>query len=141
MFRYKDYSVPAIEAEVDNNGNVINPSIVDQFDAQPFMMGENGFHRHPMSIIVKEEESDLRNMLLERLQEQSLQKGFDDSVPVSDIVQQIIPRRVQTAASLRDFVGTMNKGTIADFVNSLKPKDEVKEVVKDSSDVKEIKTE
>lgn len=139
MFRYKDgFKVPTIEPQKDKNGNVIDPSPVDQFDAQPFIMGENGFQRHPMSVITKMEESDLRTMLLDRLQEMSQTKGFDPDTPVHDILEQIIPRYVQTAASLRDYVGSMEKGSIADFTKKLKEqevKEQPKEVVEPAPSV------
>lgn len=129
MFRYKDgYKVNPIKADYDKNGNMIEPSPVDQFDAQPFMMGENGFQRHPMSVITKMEESDLRQALLDRLTEMEQSKGFDPDTPVQDILSQIIPRYVQTASSMRDYVGAMEHGTIADFTKKLREQ-EVKEPI------------
>lgn len=122
----KTKDVPEIVAPVDANDNLIGVQAVDQFDAQPFMMGENGFHRHPISVIMHEENADLRDALLARLDEIKSDSGFDSSVPVGDIIRQIVPRYAQLPSAMREVLSYQSAKSVDEFISKLKKPDEIK---------------
>lgn len=125
----KNKDVPEIVAPTDDNGNLIGVQSVDQFDGQDFMMGENGFHRHPMSVIMHEENEELRDALLARLDEIKSDGGFDSSVPVGDIIRSIIPRYAQLPSSMREVLSYQSAKSVDEFVSKFKKPEQVKEPV------------
>lgn len=94
-------------------------SVVDQFDAQPFMRGENGFNRNIISQIMAAESMDLKQMLLQKLGDLSKAPGFDPSTPVQDVLDSVVPRNVQTSSSMRDWLSVHDK-SIGKYVDGLK---------------------
>lgn len=94
-------------------------SVVDQFDAQPFMRGENGFNRNIISQIMAAESMELKQMLLQKLGDLSKAPGFDPSTPAKDVLDTVIPRNVQTASSMRDWLSANDK-SIGKYVDGLK---------------------
>lgn len=94
-------------------------SVVDQFDAQPFMRGENGFNRNIISQIMAAESMELKQMLLSKLGDLSKANGFDPDTPARDILDQVIPKNVQTASAMRDWLSANDK-SIGKYVDGLK---------------------
>lgn len=94
-------------------------SAVDQLDAQPFMRGANGFNRNIISQIMAAESMELKEMLLQKLGDLSKSSGFDANVPAQEILDSIIPRNVQTASSMRDWLSANDK-SIGKYVEGLK---------------------
>lgn len=43
---------PEIQPELDKDGRVARVSVVDQFDGQEFMLGDNGFKRSDISAYI-----------------------------------------------------------------------------------------
>ena len=58
-----NYLIPIEELVYDKDelGRPKNAQPVDQFDAQDFMMAENGFKRNDVSALMKAESDDLKN--------------------------------------------------------------------------------
>lgn len=92
-------------------------SVVDQFDAQPFMRGENGFNRNIISQIMAAESMELKQMLLDRLGDLK-SSGFDMSTPASDVLATVIPKNVQTSSSMRDWLVSHDQ-SIGKYVDAL----------------------
>lgn len=107
--------------------------IVDQFDANDFAHGENGFPRSLISQIMHSESLELQEMLIKRLGEVNSSdefKGMTDE----EIVKRCIPRNVQTCASLRDFIGHMEDKGLEKSLSDNKAKlEKLKESVSESS--------
>lgn len=124
MFVNKEYNAAlAARAEIDfsidlEGKNTIPLSVVDQFDAQPFMRGENGFNRNVISQILAAESQDLREMLLSRIGKDQNFGGFDKNTPASEVIAQTMPRNCQTASSCRDWVSFHDK-SIGKYVDDL----------------------
>lgn len=100
---------------------------VDQFDAQPFMRGENGFNRNVISQIMAAESEDLRAMLLQRINsEPAGYAGYPKDTPADIVIDAIMPRCVQTASSCRDWISSHDK-SIAKYTDDLqKQYDDIK---------------
>lgn len=94
-------------------------SVVDQLDAQPFMRGENGFNRNIISQIMAVESMELKQMLLAKLGDLSKANGFDPDTPARKIIDTIMPKYVQTAASTRDWLSDHDE-SIGKYVDGLK---------------------
>lgn len=94
-------------------------SVVDQFDAQPFMRGENGFNRNIISQIISAESMELKQLLLQKLGDLSKAPGFDPSTPAQDVLDTVVPRNVQTSSSMRDWLSVHDK-SIGKYVDGLK---------------------
>lgn len=83
-----------------------NVQVVDQFDANDFAHGENGFPRSLISQIMSAESDELKQILIKRLSEVKSSDEFKGMID-EEIVKHCIPRNVQTCSSLRDFIGHM----------------------------------
>ena len=80
--------------------------VVDQFESNDFAHGENGFPRSLISQIMHAESEELQNMLLKRLSDVKVSdenKGKTNE----QIIRETLPRYVQSASSLRDFLGSI----------------------------------
>lgn len=115
---------------------------VDQFDAQPFMRGENGFNRNVISQIMAAESEDLRAMLLQRINSDPAgYAGYPKDTPAELVVDATMPRYVQTASSCRDWISSHDK-TIAKYADDLQKQyddiknREAKEVISFENDTK-----
>ena len=95
--------------------------VVDQYDANDFAHGENGFPRSLISQIMSAESDELKQMLIKRLTEV---KSSDEFKGMSDeeIVKRCVPRNVQTCASLRDFMGHMKDDGLEKALDEYKSK-------------------
>ena len=95
-----------LNIERDSLGRPINAQVVDQFDAQPFMMSENGFRKNDISILMSAQSEDLKMSILSRLTE--LQDSGSDLSGLTDaqVCDLIVPRYAQGAAEFRDWVAS-----------------------------------
>lgn len=94
-------------------------SAVDQLDAQPFMRGENGFNRNIISQIMAAESIELKQMFLAKLGDLSKANGFDPNTPAREILDSVVPKNVQTASAMRDWLSANDK-SIGKYVDGLK---------------------
>ena len=92
--------------------------VVDQFDAQPFMRGENGFNRNIVSQILAAESQELREMLLSRIGKDQDYGGFPKDTPADYVLDNTMPRNCQSTSSCRDWVSSHDK-TIAKYADDL----------------------
>ena len=95
--------------------------VVDQFEANDFAHGENGFPRSLISQIMHAESEELQNMLLKRLSDV---KVSDENKGKSNeqIIRETLPRYVQSASSLRDFLGSIEGDGLEKAVDAYKAK-------------------
>ena len=89
---------------------------VDQFDSEPFMMGENGFRRSDISILMSAQSDDLKRSIANRLQEIQVQFP-DQSLSDAELAQMAIPRYAQSASGFRDWAASIEKSGFAKSVN------------------------
>lgn len=103
----------------DSVGRPVGAQPVDQFDAQPFMMGENGFRRSDIAILVNAESDDLKRAVAARLSE--VQSDFpDQSLSDEQLAQLTIPRNVQSSSMFRDWSAQLEHSGFAKSVNAFK---------------------
>lgn len=120
MFPFtKTKDVPSIEAKLNKDGRVARVSAVDQFDGQDFMMGENGFKRSDISAYMHAESQKLKDAILARMQEVDLPEGYPADTPVSEIINQIIPKYCNTSASVREFIANIPDKSWDEYQKSL----------------------
>ena len=104
--------------ERDSNGLPKNAQPVDQFDAQPFMLGENGFRSSDVSLLMKAESDDLKMAIASRMQEIK-SSGVDLSQYKDEqIAQMTIPRYVNSAAQFRDWAASLEHSGFAKQVDA-----------------------
>lgn len=111
-------SVDKLVIEKDSSGRPKNAQPVDQFDAQPFMLGENGFRSNDVSLLMKAESEDLKMQIASRMQEIK-NSGVDLSgYTDEEIARMTIPRYVNSAAQFRDWAASLDKSGFAKQVES-----------------------
>lgn len=124
--------------ELDSVGRPVGSQPVDQFDSQPFMMGENGFRRSDISILMSSQSDDLKSAIAARMTE--IKSNFpDQSLSDSELAKMAYPRYAQGYADTRDWMASLDKSglskAIDSYVEANKPKESEKEVI-DFSDSK-----
>lgn len=102
--------------ERDSFGNPLHGQVVDQFDAQPFLQGENGFRRNDISILRAAESAEVKEAIASRLVEL---KDNADFAGMTDeqIAALAVPRYCQTAASVADWQSSLDHGSLAKSVD------------------------
>lgn len=111
----------------DSVGRVVGAQPVDQIDSMPFMMGENGFRRSDISLIINAQSDDLKQSIASRLVE--LRSDFpDQTLPDEQLAALTIPRRCQSAAEFRDWAAARDNSQFAkavdDYISKHQPKTE-----------------
>lgn len=133
---FTDWSDPN-QIETDSVGRPLGAQPVDQFDAQPFMMGENGFRRSDIAIMMSAESDDLKRAVAARLVEINSQFP-DQSLTDSELAAMAIPRSCQSAAMMRDWYASLDKSGLAksvdDYVKAHTPKRDDSTIKFDTSD-------
>lgn len=110
--------VDELVVEKDSTGRPKNAQPVDQFDAQPFMMAENGFRSNDVSLLMKAESEDLKMQIASRMQEIK-NSGIDLSdYTDEEIAKMTIPRYVNSAAQFRDWAASLEKSGFAKQVDA-----------------------
>lgn len=89
---------------VNSLGEFIGLCKVDQPNAIDSMEAPNGFPRSPMTVLFSEEGQALKEVFLSRMKELK-ESGHKDDVPVEQILEEVIPRHVQSFSSYRDWIG------------------------------------
>lgn len=119
-----DFDINLIESkdrkhscERDSFGNPKHAQVVDQFDSQPFLQGENGFRRNDIAILQGAESEELKEAIASRLVEMRDNASFSD-MSDSEIAKLAIPRYCQTPASLSDWQASIDHGNLAKEVDS-----------------------
>lgn len=121
IFSKKDYNPdfdPFIEdtskltCPRDSVGRPQGAQAVDQFDSEPFMMGENGFRRSDIGIMMSSESDQLKQSIAARLVEIKSQPGAD-GLNDHELAQLAIPRSCQSPASLTDWQASLDCGGFA----------------------------
>lgn len=102
---------------VCNSVGVIDGAMpVDQIDAQEFMMGENGFHRSDISVLMTSQNEDLKKSIAARWCE--IKSSLpDQSLSDVDLAKMAVPRYCQSASSLRDWMASLENGSISKSVS------------------------
>ena len=126
---YLDGSKESIERcgiELDSVGRPKGAQPVDQFDSQPFMMGENGFRRSDISILMSAESDDLKRAVASRMEEIKAQFP-DQTLSDSELADMAKPRYCQSWSDLRDWSASLEKSGLAKqvdvFIEANKPKE------------------
>lgn len=117
---------------IDSVGRPIGACPVDQFDSQSFMMGENGFRRSDIAILVSAESEDLKRAIAARIVE--INSNFpDQSLSDSELAAMAIPRNCQSSSMIRDWAASLEKSGFAKAVDAFvkantpdKPDDTIK---------------
>lgn len=119
-----DFDINLIESkdrkhscERDSFGNPKHAQVVDQFDSQPFLQGENGFRRNDIAILQGAESEELKEAIASRLVEMRDNASFGD-MSDSEIAKLAIPRYCQTPASLSDWQASIDHGNLANEVDA-----------------------
>ena len=110
--------VESLVFEKDSMGRPKNAQPVDQFDAQEFMMAENGFKRSDVSILMKVESDDLKAAVAARIQDIQVSMPDFGDMTDSEIAALAIPRYVNSAAQFRDWAASLDKSGFAKQVDS-----------------------
>ena len=124
IFKFPDtdinYLIPIEELvyEKDELGRPKNAQPVDQFDAQDFMMAENGFKRNDVSALMKAESDDLRNMIASRMVELKASTPNFEGLSDSEICDLTIPKYVNSASAFRDWAASKDKSGFARSVQA-----------------------
>lgn len=119
-------SIDRCGIELDTVGRPKGAQPVDQFDSQSFMMGENGFKRSDISIMMSAESDDLKRAIAQRMQE--IQSSYpDQSLPESVLADMAKPRYCQSWSDLRDWASSLEHSGLAkqvnDYIDAHKPKE------------------
>lgn len=121
------------QIETDSVGRPKGAMPVDQFDAQPFMMGENGFRRSDIAILMNAESDDLKRAVAARLEEINSQFP-DQSLTDSELAAMAIPRSCQSASMMRDWYSSLDKSGLAmsvdEYVKANTPKEDSHDSIK-----------
>lgn len=107
--------------EKDAFGRPKGAQPVDQFDAQPFLLGENGFRRSDISIMMHAESDDLKASIASRMDEVKstpIKGDYTDE----ELASMCIPRRVQSQSDFRDWYASIKDRHFEDVVNDWKKK-------------------
>lgn len=104
--------------EKDSVGRPKNAQPVDQFDAQEFMLGENGFRSSDVSLLMKAESDDLKMAIASRMQEFKSSGADLSGLTDAEIAQMTIPRYVNSAAQFRDWAASLDKSGFAKQVDA-----------------------
>lgn len=104
--------------EKDSVGRPKGAQPVDQFDAQPFVLAENGFRSSDVSLLMKAESDDLKLQIASRIQELKVSNPDYSGLSDSEIAQLTIPRYVNSAAQFRDWAASLDKSGFAKQVDS-----------------------
>lgn len=102
--------------EKDELGRPKNAQPVDQFDAQDFMMAENGFKRNDVSALMKAESDDLKNMIASRMVELKASTPDLSGLSDSEICDLVVPKYVNSASAFRDWAASKEKSGFAKSV-------------------------
>lgn len=93
--------------ELDSVGRPLRAQAVDQFDSQPFMMGENGFRRSDIAILMAAESDDLKRAVAARMEE--IKSSFpDQTLSDFELADMAIPRHCQSGSLFRDWYSSLN---------------------------------
>lgn len=103
--------------ELDSVGRPLGAQPVDQFDAQPFMMGENGFHRSDIAVLMSAQSDDLKRAVAQRLTEINTQFP-DQTLSDAELAQMAFPRYAQGYADMRDWYSSLDKSGLAKQVDA-----------------------
>lgn len=108
-----DWSNPdEVLIERDSVGRPLFAQPVDQFDSQPFVMGENGFRRSDIAILQSAESEDLKKAIASRIVE--IQASYpDQNLSDADLASMAIPRYCQSSSSLRDWAASLENSGIS----------------------------
>lgn len=80
---------------------------VDQFPAQDFCLGENGFVRSPLSVALRTQDEKLRQAILSRINERDV---VDNSGKSDDeLIKDLVPRSVQTPSEILAYTKLFNE--------------------------------
>lgn len=124
---FSEFYVP----EVDSVGRPIGAQPVDQFDAQPFMLGENGFRRSDIAILMTAQSEDLKRSIAARMVE--VQSQFPDQTLTDEqLIELTVPRYAQGYSAFRDWSSSLENGGFAKAVNEWIDKNNPKETQKDT---------
>ena len=104
--------------EKDELGRPKNAQPVDQFDAQDFMMAENGFKRNDVSALMKAESDDLKNMIASRMVELKSSTPDFEGLSDSEICDLVVPKYVNSASAFRDWAASKEKSGFAKSVQA-----------------------
>ncbi len=128
-----------MDYEKDSVGRPKNAQPVDQFDAQPFMMGENGFRRSDIAILASAESDDLKSAIAARMQQIQTQYP-DQNLSDAELAALTIPRNCQSSSAFREWAASLEKSGFAksvnEFIEAHKPKETVSETKIDFSENK-----
>lgn len=119
-------SIEKCGIELDSLGRPKGAQPVDQFDAQPFMMAENGFKRSDISILMSAQSDDLKRAVAQRMQE--IQSSYpDQSLSDSELADMAKPRYCQSWSDMREWASSLEKSGLAKqvdaFIEANKPKE------------------
>lgn len=121
------------QIQTDSVGRPIGACPVDQFDAQPFMMGENGFRRSDIALLMSAESDDLKRAIAARMTEINTQFP-DQSLSDSELAAMAIPRNCQSSSMMRDWAASLEKSgfskAVDEFVKANTPKEDSPETIK-----------
>lgn len=80
---------------------------VDQFGAQKFCLGENGFTRSPLSIALRTQDEQLRQAILSGISERVSRSDGDKTD--RELIECLVPRSVQSPAEIASYVKYFNE--------------------------------
>lgn len=80
---------------------------VDQFGAQKFCIGDNGFTRSPLSIALRTQDEQLRQAILSGISERVSRSDGDKTD--SELIESLVPRSVQSPAEIAAYVKYFNE--------------------------------
>ena len=107
-----------VPCERHNDGRPLHAQVVDQFDAQPFMQGENGFRRSDISIMFASESADVRQSIAARMIEIKNSSPSLADYSDSELAAMVIPRSCQSPETYRNWLASLDKSGIAKSVDA-----------------------
>lgn len=107
IFMFKSFRKPASFPTRIDKKLLYTIAPVDQFGAQNFCLGENGFTRSPLSIALRTQDEQLRQAILSGISERVSRS--DGAKTDRELIESLVPRSVQSPAEIASYVKYFNE--------------------------------
>lgn len=110
MYKQIKTSFPVTVFRKDKDGNLIGARVVDQFPAQDFNIGANGFVSNDISVLARAQSEQEFQLILNRLKEYKVNNPDTSGLTDREIIQRfLIPANIQSPAEIERYVNWYNR--------------------------------
>lgn len=125
LVRNKKNALPEVFIEKNNLGKPVDGIEVDQYYSQDFTLGENGFPRSDVSMLLSAQSEEIKMQVAMRMKEVQA-KYPDQDLSDEQLAAMSIPRNVQSAADFKSWFSQLKdegfEKTVKAYYEAHKPK-------------------